>query len=125
MSRLFAGTPFDIPPSCDLCGVSVDDCECTAEDKAAAEAAEARKRAMLAPEKQKARVSVQKRKGGRRVTVVDGLTAKANDLSGLLAKLQSACGSGGTVKSKEDRLEIQGDHLETVRSELKKIGYRL
>ncbi|MEO1618571.1 MAG: translation initiation factor [Planctomycetota bacterium] len=125
MSRLFAGTPFDIPPDCELCGVSVDDCTCTEEQKAAAELEQKKRDARIAPEKQKARVSVGKRKGGRKATVVDGLTAEANDLPELLAKLQAVCGTGGTVKASEDRVELQGDHSAAVRKELQRIGYRV
>lgn len=125
MTRLFAGTPFDVPPDCELCGKSIDDCRCTSEEKNAAEAARQREADRLPPEKQQARVSVQKRKGGRKATVIDGLTAKANDLPALLKQLQAACGTGGSVQAKEDRLELQGDHAEAVRSKLAEIGYRL
>lgn len=125
MTRLFAGTPFDIPPSCEDCGKPETQCECTPEQKAQAEAERIRQAKRLAPSKQTARISVQKRKGGRRATVVQGLTAEANDLQELLTKLQAACGSGGTVKPKEDLLEIQGDHTATVRSTLANIGYKL
>lgn len=123
MTRLFAGTPFDIPPTCDDCGKLESECACTAADKAAAEARRQQQRDRLPPEKQRARVSVQKRKGGRKATVVEGLTAKANDLPALLKQLQAACGTGGTVKAKEDVIELQGDHAETVRQTLAQIGY--
>ena len=124
MSRLFAGTPFDIPPVCDDCGKLETECVCTVAEKAEREAQRQREADRLPPEKQTARISVQKRKGGRKVTVIDGLPAKANDLPGLLAKLQSACGSGGTVKAKEDLMEIQGDHADKVQKELKQLGFK-
>lgn len=125
MSRLFAGTPFDIPPTCDLCGKEESDCQCTAEQKAAAEAERQRLADRLPPEKQTAHVSVQKRKGGRKATVVEGLTAKANDLPDLLAKLQAVCGTGGTVKAKDDLIELQGDHRTKVADELANIGFKV
>ncbi|MEL6108436.1 MAG: translation initiation factor [Planctomycetota bacterium] len=125
MTRLFAGTPFDIPPECDDCGKPESECDCTADQKAAAEAARQREADRLPPEKQTARISVQKRKGGRKATVIEGLTAKANDLPQLLARLQSACGTGGTVKAKVDLLELQGDHAEQVKRSLKEIGFRV
>lgn len=124
MTRLFAGTPFDIPPTCDDCGQTESECTCSAAEKA--EAAERRQREALRlpPGKQKARVSAQKRKGGRQATVVEGLTAEANDLPELLKKLQLACGTGGTVKAKENLIELQGNHVQVVRESLQKIGYR-
>lgn len=124
MSRLFAGTPFDIPPVCDDCGKLESECVCTAEEKAERERQRQREADRLPPEKQTARISVQKRKGGRKATVIDGLTAQANDLPELLAKLQTACGSGGTVKAKEDRMEIQGDHADKVQQQLKQLGFK-
>lgn len=125
MTRLFAGTPFDIPPECDECGKAETECICTAAEKAAVEQKRQQEADRIAPEKQTARISVQKRKGGRKATVVEGLTAKANDLQALLAKLQAACGTGGTAKTKEDLVELQGDHSEQTRKTLKQIGYRV
>ncbi len=124
MNRLFAGTPFDIPPECDDCGKLESECVCTPEEKAAAGALRRREADRLPPEKQTARVSVQKRKGGRKATVVEGLSDRANDLPALLGRLQAACGSGGTVKPKEDLIEIQGDHSAKVRATLTEIGFK-
>ncbi|MDV6029608.1 MAG: translation initiation factor [Phycisphaera sp. RhM] len=125
MTRLFAGTPFDIPPECEDCGKPESECTCTPEEKAQAEAKRQRDADRLPPEKQTARISVQKRKGGRKATVVEGLTAKANDLADVLTRLQAACGSGGTAKPKEDLIEIQGDHADTVRKTLAGIGFKV
>ncbi len=125
MSRLFAGTPFDIPPRCDDCGHLEPECICTAEQKARAEAERNRLESFIEPGKQTAKISVQKRKGGRKATVVEGLSAEANDLPEVLSKLQAACGAGGTVKPKEDLIEIQGDQLGKVRQTLAEIGYKV
>lgn len=125
MTRLFAGTPFDIPPRCDDCGELESECRCSAEEKAQAAERRRSEAERLPPEKQTARVSVERRKGGRQVTVVGGLTAKANDLPQLLSQLQAECGTGGTVKAKDELLELQGDHAERVRQALKGIGYRV
>ncbi|WP_436717482.1 translation initiation factor [Roseiconus lacunae] len=125
MASLFAGTEFYIPPSCDLCGKPETDCDCTAEQKAAAEQEKQTQAKRLPPEKQTARVRVEKRKGGRKATVVSGLTAEANDLSALLGMLQAVCGTGGTVKAKEDLVELQGDHNDSIREKLKQLGYRV
>jgi translation initiation factor 1 len=68
-------------------------------------------------------LAVEKRKKGKVVTVVRGLTADESNLPDLLAKLKNVCGAGGTVK--EDHLEIQGNHLKRIRETLSGIGYRV
>jgi len=80
-------------------------------------------RELTPPDKQTARLAVEKRKKGKVVTVVRGLPANENDLPALLGQLKAACGAGGTIK--DDVLEIQGDHLERVRGLLAGIGYRV
>jgi translation initiation factor 1 len=80
-------------------------------------------RALTPPDKQTARLAVEKRKKGKVVTVIRGLPADENDLPELLSRLKTACGAGGTVK--EDLLEIQGDHLKRVRELLSGLGYRV
>ncbi len=77
----------------------------------------------IPPEKQTAKLSIEKRKKGKVVTVVRGLPSAGNDLPELLTQLKTACGAGGALK--EDSLEIQGKHLERVRDALAKIGYRV
>ena len=110
--RLFEGTQWDVPPRCDSCGELEEDCHCPPPPKE-----------YLAPEKQTAKLAVERRKKGKIVTVVRELSSKDNDLSELLAKLKNACGAGGTLK--DDTLEIQGDHLIRVRELLAEIGYRV
>lgn len=125
MTRLFAGTPFDIPPTCDDCGKRESECVCTAAQKREADLRRQREAARLSPEKQTARVTLQKRKGGRMATVIEGLTDAANDLPALFKQLQLACGTGGTVKAQSDVIELQGDHVQKVRQHLQQLGYRV
>ncbi len=113
--RLFEGTPFDRPPKCERCGELESDCNCPP----AAPPPPQR----IAPEKQTAKVAVEKRKKGKQVTVVRGLPAAGNDLPGLLTRLKSSCGAGGTVR--DDTLEIQGNHVERIRAALREVGYRV
>ncbi|MCH8149353.1 MAG: translation initiation factor [Planctomycetes bacterium] len=110
--RLFEGTQWDRPPHCDRCGEAEENCACPPPPKI-----------MTAPEKQTARLAIEKRKKGKLVTVVRGLAAEENDLPTLLGKLKAACGAGGTQK--EEWLEIQGEHLERVRDLLSELGYRV
>jgi translation initiation factor 1 len=60
---------------------------------------------------------------GKGVTLISGLPLDADGLHELATKLKNRCGSGGTVK--DDRIEIQGDHRETVVSELEAMGYKV
>ena len=88
MTRLFAGTPLDIPPRCDRCGQLEEDCQCKPLPPL-----------RVAPDKQTVKVRVDRRKHKRLVTVVWGLSAESNDLPDLLSKLKSACGSGGCSRT--------------------------
>jgi len=110
--RLLEGTPWDRPPRCERCGELEEACTCPPPPKV-----------LTPPEKQTARLAIEKRKKGKVVTVVRGLPADENDLPGLLGQLKAACGAGGTIK--EDELEIQGEHLERLRGLLGEIGYRV
>ena len=125
MTRLFAGTPFDIPPRCETCNELESQCVCSSEVKSAIKKQRDVEAARLQPGEQTARVGLEKRKGKRLVTVIGGLASAANDLPDLLAILQKTCGTGGTVKAKEDRVELQGDHVETVNSRLRELGYKV
>jgi translation initiation factor 1 len=68
-------------------------------------------------------LSVEKRKKGKVVTVIRGLSARENDLPGLLSRLKNQCGAGGTLD--EDALEIQGNHLDRLRTLLCESGYEI
>lgn len=112
VTRLFAGTPFDRPPRCERCGELEVDCNCPPEPPP-----------RLPPDKQTARLSVEKRKKGKVVTLIRDLSVEGNDLPALLTTLKNACGAGGALK--DGILEIQGRHLERVREVLAGIGYRV
>ena len=114
MGRLFAGTPFDRPPTCDRCGQLESACACP---PLAVEPV------WIPPGEQTARLKVEKRPKGKVVTAVSGLDPEGNDLPELAAKLKARCGSGGTVK--DGVIELQGDHLAIAEAALKAIGYRV
>ncbi|MEL7335616.1 MAG: translation initiation factor, partial [Planctomycetota bacterium] len=102
MSRLFAGTQWDVPPTCDRCDATLDACECPPESPG--------KPSIPPPEKQRARVRLEKRKGKKLITVIAGLFNDREFLSGVLSKLQSGLGTGGSVQA--DQIELQGDHVQ-------------
>ena len=112
MTRLFAGTPFDREPTCEVCGKPDAECICPPPEKV-----------WLDPAKQTVRVQVEKRKKGKRVTVVGGLSPDESDLPALLTDLKSHCGCGGTLQG--DQLEVQGEHVDRVRAFLSSRGYRI
>lgn len=58
---------------------------------------------------------------GKTVTVVDGLPRNRDFLKGLAHDLKRACGSGGSVG--EGRVEVQGDHRDTLRRVLATRGW--
>ena len=110
--RLFAGTPFDRPPRCEKCGELDAECSCPPEPPH-----------RIPPEKQTAKIAVEKRKRGKLVTVIRGLPSEGNDLPALLSELKTHCGAGGTLNT--DELEVQGDQRDRVRARLEAIGYRV
>jgi translation initiation factor 1 len=64
-----------------------------------------------------------KRRAGKTVTVASGFSHSAETLARIATQLKKRCGSGGTAK--ENEIEIQGDHAETIAAELGKLGYRV
>jgi translation initiation factor 1 len=54
---------------------------------------------------------------------VKNLVLSKEDLKQLGKRLKQICGSGGTVK--ENIIEIQGEHRESIAEELEKMGYRV
>jgi translation initiation factor 1 len=77
----------------------------------------------ISPQSQTVRLVVEKRKKGKVVTALRGLSAEGNNLPDLLRQLKSACGAGGTIK--DDVIELQGDHLKRAGEILAEVGYRV
>lgn len=63
-----------------------------------------------------------KGRGGKTVSLVRNLVLSDNDLQALAKKLKRACGSGGSVK--DGIIIIQGDHRQTLKQVLEKLGYQ-
>ncbi len=113
--RLFEGTPFDIPPTCDRCGKLETECQCPPLPAGTPR---------WEPGKQTARVAVEKRKRGKTVTVVRGLSADGgNHVADVLVRLKNACGAGGTIK--DGAIEIQGEHRDRITDLLRQLGYQV
>ncbi|MBS3175153.1 translation initiation factor [Candidatus Woesearchaeota archaeon] len=90
---------------CATCGLPKDLCVCET----------------LAVEGQKITVSVVKRRFGKLATVVEGLDEKRVDLKDLAKKLKTKLACGGTYKN--GVIELQGNHVDKVKSELINIGF--
>ena len=103
------GAGWGLTRECPACGRPETACRCT---PAAAS---------LPPEKQHARLRLEKRRG-KTVTVAAGLVLNGAEQKGLLKELKARCGAGGTVK--EGEFEIQGDQREAVREVLTARGFR-
>lgn len=111
---LLAGTQWDREPHCERCDLPESQCKCPPLPKVVT---------VTPPHLQTARLAMEKRKKGKLVTVVRGLSAVGNDLPALLTKLKTSLGAGGTIEGED--LEIQGEHLERVRQFLAQLGYKV
>jgi translation initiation factor 1 len=109
---LFDGTKFERPVTCEVCGKAMAACACPRD--AAGK--------VLPPSKQTAVIRLEKRPGGRVMTIVEGLDPVASDLPGLLKALKGRCAAGGAVS--EGAIEIQGDHRDATAQHLESLGYR-
>jgi translation initiation factor 1 len=58
---------------------------------------------------------------GKGVTTLSGFDLDADKLKALAKQLKKTCSTGGTVK--DGIIEIQGDHRETLKQQLDKMGY--
>ena len=93
---------------CPNCGKPVDDCTC--------------KKAARPPGDGAVRIRRDsKGRKGKTVTLITGLPLADDALHVLLSELKRRCGTGGALK--DGVLEIQGDHRETLLTELKKRGF--
>ena len=95
---------------CPTCGWPDDNCQCS---RAREEPVPARPVAKLRLEK--------KSRGGKTVTVIDGLPRNTAFLKELSQELKRACGAGGSVF--DTGVEVQGDMRERVRDVLLKKGF--
>jgi len=90
MSGLFDGTPLECPVTCQVCERPLDQCTCPR--GASGE--------VKFPKDQPARVSREKRRAGKTVTVITGLDHVASDVGAIVRQLKSACAAGGTISLK-------------------------
>jgi len=94
-----------MPGICSKCGLPEELCMCEE----------------IAREQQNIRITSDRRRYGKIVTIVDGIDQGDIDLDELAKKLKTRCASGGTVK--EGRIELQGDHKKKVKLALESMGF--
>jgi translation initiation factor 1 len=116
-TRLVYSTDPALNQKCAKCKELVSECVCEAQ---------------LAPEQAKASrfvaiLRIEKaHRGGKTVTVIDGLPKSELFLKDLTTRLKKKCGSGGTylMDGRDGVIEIQGDKRELIRAALEKEGIR-
>ncbi len=109
---LFDGTPLENLVVCSQCGLSTKECKCPPGAEPA-----------VPPTRQQLKVTLEKRRRGKTVTVVSGFQGGPEDLQRLLTELKNSCGAGGTVT--EQTLEIQGDQQARISKALMDKGYSM
>ncbi len=90
---------------CSKCGLPKDICVCET----------------IAKESQKIGVKIEKRKFGKKYTIITGIDTKEIDVKDLCKKLKTKFACGGTVK--EGTIELQGNHKNNVKKELIESGF--
>lgn len=98
---------------CPKCGWPADDCRCASQHAVENEAVPARLVFKLRIEKTG--------RGGKTVTVIDGLPRNASFAAELAQELKRGCGTGGTLR--DGAVELQGDLRDRARAFLLRKGY--
>ena len=89
---------------CNNCGLPQDLCVCET----------------IAREQQKITVGLEKRKFGKKYTIIKGIEKEAN-VDEILKKLKTKFACGGTAKG--GQLELQGDHKLRIKKVLVDLGF--
>ena len=90
---------------CSTCGLPKELCVCET----------------IAKESQKIYVYTMKRMLGKMYTIIEGISNKDIDMKEITKKLKSQLACGGTFK--DERIELQGNHTQTIRDALVKLGF--
>ncbi len=101
---------------CKRCGEPEDRCRCQRERSAEVRPG--------VPRDGVVRVMLDRKgRGGKAVTMVMGVPGEAAEVASLGQALKKLCGSGGTTK--DDVIEVQGDHRERIITRLTELGYKV
>lgn len=111
--RLVYSTDMGRVDTCSTCGQPYKRCRCDTPATRASKKSDGIVRVMRD----------RKGRGGKTVTVINGVMGSEADLAALAQQLKKLCGSGGTVKDGD--IEIQGDHCDKVMAKLSALGYKV
>tara|TARA_Y100000588_G_C13425283_1_gene573370 strand:+ start:126 stop:452 length:327 start_codon:yes stop_codon:yes gene_type:complete len=75
----------------------------------------------ISTDKQKIRLHLDRKKGGKMTTVIRGIVGTKNELKGLARDIKINCASGGSLKNNE--IIIQGNKREIIKKFLVEKGY--
>jgi len=89
---------------CNQCGLPQDLCVCE----------------LIAREQQKITVSIEKKKFGKKYTIVSGIGKEAN-IDEIVRTLKNKFACGGTAKT--GQIELQGDHKARMKAALVALGF--
>jgi translation initiation factor 1 len=90
---------------CSTCGLPKELCVCET----------------IAKESQKITVFTLKKKFGKVYTAVEGISNRDIDIKEITKRLKNQLACGGTFK--DQRIELQGNHIATIRDALVKLGF--
>ena len=90
---------------CETCGLPKDLCVCET----------------IAKETQKIEINIEKKKFGKKYTIISGIDQKEINMKDLIKKLKERLACGGTAKG--GFIELQGDHKHQVRDILIGMGF--
>lgn len=75
----------------------------------------------MSKEQQRIRIRLERRKWGKKYTIIDGIDSKGVDLRKIASELKNKCACGGTAKN--EQVQLMGDHRDVVRESLIKMGF--
>jgi len=75
----------------------------------------------IAKEAQRIRISVERKRYGKKMTLITGIDVSKINIKDLMKKMKSKLACGGTYKDNE--IELQGDHRARAREILIKEGF--
>ncbi len=90
---------------CSTCGLPKELCVCET----------------IAKEGQRIKVTIDKRKFGKLITMIKGIDPSNIDIKEVAKKLKTKFACGGTVKNRV--IELQGNHLYKIKKELIDLGF--
>ena len=90
---------------CVTCGLPKDLCVCES----------------IAKESQRITVKTERRKFGKKYTIIEGIDEKEIDIKDVTKKLKNKLACGGTTK--EGKIELQGEHKQKVKEALAQLGF--